>query len=301
MRTTGRPRFSPRSPRSGPTSPTPLPLTIPALLRTALRQASLFGIGESYPVTDDAALVVQANIVQAEVQRRVATATAATDPSDVAEAVLGREFLLMTPFEPPFAPELDLALARGQEATFGAGRNAVEKWFQQAARARQALGTWRKLNLYAKATERPLPALEFAQIPYDATTPWVALPFASEAERPSSGHLSLALCREAKPGVNESWFGLFIDDWTEVIPNIKETSGVAFHFDDPGAEAPQAVLLAVPPVQKETWDLESVAAILNETADLAQVRAVDLELLGALGQLIPAIYCRPTKRTTPSP
>ena len=50
------------------------------------------------------------------------------------------------------------------------------------------------------------------------------------------------------------------------------------------------MLLAVPPVQKETWDLESVAAILNETADLAQVRAVDLELLGALGQLIPAIY-----------
>jgi hypothetical protein len=49
-------------------------------------------------------------------------------------------------------------------------------------------------------------------------------------------------------------------------------------------------LLAVPPKPAQTWDLESVAAILNETADLAQVRAVDLELLGALGQLIPAIY-----------
>jgi hypothetical protein len=43
-------------------------------------------------------------------------------------------------------------------------------------------------------------------------------------------------------------------------------------------------------VQAQAWDLASVAAILNETADLAQVRAVDLELLGALGQLIPAIY-----------
>ncbi len=262
----------------------------PALLRSALRQVSLFGIGEAYPVADDAALVVQANIVQAEVQRRAGIAAAAADPGDIAQAALGREFLLITPFEPPFASELDLALARGQEATFGAGRNAVEKWFQQAARSRLALGTWRKLNLYATATGRPLPALEFAQIPYDAATAWVALPFASEALRPSSGHLSLALCREAKPGVNESWFGLFIDDWTEIIPNIRETSGVAFHFDDPGAEAPQAVLLAVPPVQAETWNLDSVAAILNETADLAQIRAVDLELLGALGQLIPAIY-----------
>jgi hypothetical protein len=65
---------------------------------------------------------------------------------------------------------------------------------------------------------------------------------------------------------------------------------VSFHFDDPGAEAPQAVLLAIPPLPAQTWDLESVAAILNETADLAQVRAVDLELLGSLGQLIPTIY-----------
>ena len=260
------------------------------LLRTALRRASLLGVGESYPVADDAALIVQAQIVQAEVKRRVGIATAATDPGDIAQAVLGREFVLMTPFEPPFAPELDLALTRGKEATFGASQDSVRKWFQQAARSRPALGTWRKLNLYATATERPLPPLEFAQIPYDPTTPWVALPFANEAQRPKSGHLSLALCREAKPATNESWFGLFIDDWTEVIPSIRETSGVAFHFDDPGAEAPQAVLLAVPPAPAQTWDLESVAAILNETADLAQVRAVDLELLGALGQLIPTIY-----------
>ncbi len=262
----------------------------PALARTALGQASLFGIGESFPLADDAALIAQGTIVQAEVNRRVDAAAAATDPTGIAQAVFGREFLLMTPFEPPFAAELDLALARGQEATFGATPDAVRKWFQQAARVREALGAWRKLSLYATAMDQPLPGFEYAQIPYDATTAWVALPFASEDQRPASGHLSLALCREAKPAAIESWFGLFVDDWTEVIPNIKETSGVAFHFDDPGAEAPQAVLLAVPPVPAEVWDLESVAAILNETADLAQVRAVDLELLGALGQLIPAIY-----------
>jgi hypothetical protein len=261
-----------------------------ALGRTALGQASLFGVGESYPLADNTALLAQAKIVLAEVNRRVDAATAATSPTDIAQAVFGREFLLLTPFEPPFATELDLALARGQEATFGASPDAVRKWFQQAARTREALGTWRKLHLYAAAMQQPLPGFEFAQIPYDATTAWVALPFASEDQRPQSGHLSLALCRQAKPATNESWFGLFVDDWTEVIPNIKETSGVAFHFDDPGAEAPQAILLAVPPVPAQTWDLESVAAILNETADLAQVRAVDLELLGALGQLIPAIY-----------
>jgi len=260
----------------------------PALARPALKRASLFGIGESYPVADDAAMLAQASVVQAEAKRRLGTT--ATEPAEIAKAVFGREFLLLTPFEPPFAPELDLALARGKEASFGASAAQVRKWFQQAARSRPALGAWRKLDLYVSALGSALPGFEFAQLPFDAAASWVALPFANEDQRPASGHLSLAFCREAKPGVNESWFGLFVDDWTEVIPNIKETSGVAFHFDDPGAEAPQAVLLAVPPAPAQNWDLASVAAILNETADLAQIRAVDLELLGDLGQLIPAIY-----------
>lgn len=118
----------------------------------------------------------------------------------------------------------------------------------------------------------------------------MALPFATEDERPASGHLSLALHRAAKPAAADSWFGLFLDDWTDTIPNIQETTGVAFHYDDPGAEAAQAVLLAVPPAAAQTWDIETFAAILNETVDLSHIRAVDLELLGTLGQLIPAIY-----------
>jgi hypothetical protein len=259
-------------------------------IRTALRQASLFGIGESYPVSDGASLAAQGAIVQAEVNRRVIAATTAAEPLAVVQAVFGREFVLLEPCEPPFPSELALALGRGLEPSFGATPGAVGKWFQQAARSRPALNTWRKLSLYATATERPLASLEFAQIPYDAATAWVALPFAAEADRPAAGHISLALCREAKPAVNESWFGLFIDDWTDVIPNLRETSGVAFHFDNPGAEAPEAILLAVPPAPAQSWDIETVAAILNETLDLAQVRAVDLELLGTLGQLIPAIY-----------
>jgi len=69
-----------------------------------------------------------------------------------------------------------------------------------------------------------------------------------------------------------------------------ETTAVGFHYDDPGAEAGQAVLLAIPPGEAQTWDIGTFANILNETADLAKVRAVDLELLPALGQLLPAVY-----------
>ena len=59
--------------------------------------------------------------------------------------------------------------------------------------------------------------------------------------------------------------------------------------DDPGAEAPQAVLVAVPPRREGNWDLETLLAILNETLDMARIRAVDSDVLGPLAQVLPAI------------
>ena len=38
--------------------------------------------------------------------------------------------------------------------------------------------------------------------------------------------------------------GLLIDEWTERVPAPSETTGVAFHFDEPESRPPQAILLA---------------------------------------------------------
>jgi hypothetical protein len=50
------------------------------------------------------------------------------------------------------------------------------------------------------------------------------------------------------------------------------------------------VLIAVPPTNVETWSFDSLVATLHETIDLAKMRGVDGELLGLLGQLLPAVY-----------
>jgi hypothetical protein len=81
-----------------------------------------------------------------------------------------------------------------------------------------------------------------------------------------------------------------VDEWNEVIPNTRELTGLSFHYDDPGAEAAQAILLAVPPADWQSWDLESLVATLDETFDLGRIRAVEPDLLGELGQLLPAIF-----------
>jgi hypothetical protein len=127
-------------------------------------------------------------------------------------------------------------------------------------------------------------------LPFAAGARWAALDFPDQEHRHRSGLLSLSLARAVAPNATDPWAGLLIDEWTELIPNAEEAGALAFHFDSPGAEAAQAVLIAVPPAQTEQWDLDSLIDILNETLDLAKIRAVDGELLGKLSQLLPAIY-----------
>ena len=131
-----------------------------------------------------------------------------------------------------------------------------------------------------------------AQLPYAAGARWVALAFPDESQRPLPGRISVLLYRVAAPAAGDPWFGLLLDEWTEMIPLPTEQTGVAFHFDNPGAEAPQTILIAVPPVvePRGRWQLDWLLDILNETLDLARIRGVDGELLGELGQLLPAIY-----------
>jgi len=164
------------------------------------------------------------------------------------------------------------------------------KWFQRAARVHAGAGRLRRVGLYTGALGTPLPAFEIAQLPYKSSARWVALPFPTEDERPPSGRVSIALLGPTPWPLNEPWAGLLMDEWNETIPLTAEETGLAFHYDDPGAEAAQTVLVAVPPGNAEFWDLPSLLATLNETFDLAKIRAVDGDLLGELSQALPAIY-----------
>jgi hypothetical protein len=147
------------------------------------------------------------------------------------------------------------------------------------------MARWRRLGLYAETFGAPL-ALEVAQVPFRDGEAWVGAP---GAVRPPSGRVSLVLHRPAAPAAGGVWAGLLVDEWTELIPSERELTGIAFHHDAPAAEAPQAVLLAVPPTGAATWDLETVLDILHETLDLAKLRIVDAQLVGGLGQLLPAV------------
>lgn len=297
-------------------------------LRTALAALALSGVPGAYPVNSLGSepelrppLIAQAKSMLKEGRDRLAEALALTaeagDPSHAADAAYqvkaatGAAALAMgnaTPFLPRFklrpagAPnpsvaesELGNALAHWTDAGFiaadapGRGRE-VGRFEIVASRVRQPLDAWRRLEVAAGLMGRSRTSRLVAQLPYESGARWAALPFADQAHRPRAGCLSILMHRVAAPASSDSWAGFLLDQWVEQIAQPVEQTGIAFHYDDPGAEAPQTILLAVPPVRGGQWDLASLLAILNETLDLAKVRAVDGELLGTLGQVLPAIY-----------
>ena len=70
-----------------------------------------------------------------------------------------------------------------------------------------------------------------------------------------------------------------IDEWTEVVPVEKETTGVAFHYNRPNAQAPQALLLAVAPQLRGSWRWDDLVAIVTETLERAKMRAVEPDMV----------------------
>jgi hypothetical protein len=288
-------------------------------LRAALRAAASAGIGNAYPLTGAGNtlpqrldLIGQGESVAPELARRVERGTAILDDAAAAahaadpdyqvkaairavEALAGGNTPFLPRFKPPAAAELSNALSWATQAAFidadsGERLRAIRRFAMVAARVRPALDAWRRVDLLRGAFGGAAAAPIVAQLPYENGARWAALPFANDASRPKPGRTSVLLYRAAAPAVNASWCGLLMDQWTEVIPQRSEQTGVAFHYDDAGAEAPQAILVAVPPAPAEQWDLASLVATVNEALDLAKVRAVDMELLGELGQLLPAAY-----------
>jgi hypothetical protein len=95
----------------------------------------------------------------------------------------------------------------------------------------------------------------------------------------------------------QSQAGLLLDDWVEVVPTEKETTGLALNYNTPNAEAPQTLLVAVAPNINENWKWNDLEAILNETLDNAKKRAVEPDMIddSNYAQFLPATMVAVTR------
>jgi hypothetical protein len=267
-----------------------------ASIRTHLRAAGQFGIADAFAAAadrDGPSASIRADAVLAEARRRVEEAGQAGDAVSIAKAVFGSDFPFVPRFKPPMPEETGRALSL--MSSIVPEPRDVSRWIYQASRVRPALSRWRTLELVAGTLQTRAGSLDVLQLPTRPGGQWIALPFdpdlpESDPKFPGAGTLSIVLHRVAAPAADKPWAGLLLDEWDEVIPQKELTTGVTFHFDSPGSEPAQAVLLAIPPENADMWSFDALVATLNETLDLAKIRAVDGERLGVLGQLAPAIY-----------
>lgn len=234
------------------------------------------------------ALVAQGNGALATLSGRRDAADLAGDAAEKLQAIFTRSFIVIPRFRPAAVEMLAPALAREPDLD-GSSDADIEGWLHGLSRVREPIAAWRFLTTCERAFGRLSARPRIVQLPLvtqPALARWAALPIGA-GQRHSSGLVSLALSGEAVPQADEAWSGLLLDSWPELIPNVEEDAGVVFHYDAPGAQAPQAVLLAVPPPGTKKWSFELLEATLFHALDLARIRCVDLSNLPGLGQILP--------------
>ncbi|RKS28634.1 hypothetical protein BJ917_1530 [Pseudomonas sp. WPR_5_2] len=233
-----------------------------------------------------AAIADRSKAVQAQMdaQAMAATKTAqVTALEEAAKALFGPDFKIY--------PEFALTPAQGDEwnnavsnSISGALTNyltttakvdfPVDEWLYGIARVRPNMRSWEQILMLTGAFQLSAPGLVPAQFPYQSGTPWLALPYPPDFKLSTDYLLYTAYYSKAFDKTARQC-GILLDEWTEVIPAPDRDTGITFNFDRPNNESPQTFLLVTPATANGFWQWDDLADALNETLDLAKIRAVE--------------------------
>jgi hypothetical protein len=275
----------------------------PGPVRAALLSCGFYGVPGAIPASttgQDPALAGQASSVIAALKGRYnkvaglnLTTAQVADLAGLFKTIFGNDFVVLPQFTPPNLAALQAAFGQSS-ALVASDAQAPARWLLQLTHVRPAASRLDMALSAAQALKGGAlypPALLLAQMPPPPAPPdrWLGLPL-DPANLPKKGRVALACVAQGNPASENSLAGLLVDEWNERIPSLQENASVAFHFEEPSARAPQAMLLAVCPDQREFWDDALLQAVLAETLELAKIRTVDLASVQQVGQILPALY-----------
>ena len=269
---------------------------------TALLSAANFGVIGAVPGLDATQWSVQAVAAASELDKRIAkldslasgfTRAGASEDALLQQdqsrlqAIFGDSFIVL----PVLASSLTAGwtqLWANSTALQGGDALASVRWFQRMSRVRPGVARLDTSLLMAEALSgKSLVRFDVAQLPATTNDRWLGLDLAGKM--PASS-LSLIAFSPTAYTAGAAVAGLMIDEWVELLPSTQQITGISFHHDDPTARAPQAILLVVRPDDFPEWTMEAVEGSVLEALDLAKLRAVDPDTLGALGHYLPALY-----------
>ncbi|MGI8334402.1 hypothetical protein ACRYCC_31005 [Actinomadura scrupuli] len=262
-------------------------------------------IGRDWTDAWRAELVAQGTAVVAEADRRLAADAALEAGFDTATAtpyarirheterlriLLGEDFPVAPTWTLPAAAQGTLTeLLSHSAALLDGDRAATGVWLDRLARVRTGVRRLQEVLARAEVTGAPAAgALTIAQLPYSADERWAALPPKKPGRRADRTALAVHTVRPV--GTAGEITGLVFDEWTEMVPNLAETTAVTFHYDAPSSRPPQSLLLAVPPSPATAWSPWALRQTISSALDLAQIRTMDLPGVGEFGHFLPALY-----------
>ena len=203
-------------------------------------------------------------------------------------AIAGNHLMLL--------PRLRVAPPSAADTPAGADHDAVADWLRNLSLARPGVAALADALAAGEILGSGPPGdFAVAQMPPQPPgTTWVATAPAVQDPRNPIG-ATIVLHHDGDLAGHDAIAGLVVDSFSEAIPvpghaaagGPQETVGAAFHHDRPGARAPQALLLAVPPDPERGWCKEDIHGVVEDTLWLARVRATDLDDLPELRQLFP--------------
>jgi len=224
----------------------------------------------------------------------------------------------------PYAAEFNASLS-DQAALSVNDPWRITGWLCQLARVREGADRFAAAISAHEALCAPVASGDFkvVQFPHHAGNTWAALPEAwrkddgvpfDPKQVPEELHAYLSAAPVAQyhdinriapdvtialhaPGVDSidgnALIAAFVcDEWPEFVPDPYQTTGIAFHYDAPGARPPQTILLALPPaLGQAAWSFDDAVDVLHEAFDLARLRGVrPRDLGGGLGAVLPGNY-----------
>lgn len=265
-----------------------------------------------------AELLTRAKALAADIDTRLeATKTmladydaAVTDPDRARiattglQAMLGDDVLIVPVFTPPAQLNADWKNAVDdsddlvEHLVDEQGRDfPVDDWLHGIARVREKPRLWERVALLSDAFGQADPALTPIQLPYQEHDHWLGMEFHEDSDITKDRVLFTAHYPKKLTFGGSTHCGLLFDEWTEVVPADRETTGLAVHYDGPDSEPPQVMLLVTPPGQ-DGWASDDLVAAITETFDLARLRAVEPAHLDdtAYAHLLPATLLSATRQ-----
>ena len=291
-------------------------------MRSLLIRSSLFGVTGTIPekiitfdntvgitlinAGDGAAKAIAGRLAQAEKNMEVAKDETQTNDArvnammDAAKKLLGRAFVILPHFKLRNSADLNLQLTLDQDKGLlrNASLQAMEKWSHGLGRVRERMAGLEAVQMWVENFELNFPEKQPVQFPFapdedgNSIDHWLGIEF-PEGYQPQEDKLSLTLMNtgEIISNPDDAKAALLADEWVEIIPNLEETSGITFHYDQPDAKPPNNLLLAVTPQETGKWQWDNLVYTLEDTLKMAKNRAVEPEHLEdtVFGQILPGI------------